>query len=84
MRRPIRTESRIEAIDWVKRVVGIMGSLSDLMRESLQQNHGRIHCFGDGVGLCVRWEATDLSGAWVRLVSLLRGGTHPRQADEVR
>jgi hypothetical protein len=51
--RPIRAESRIIAIDWVKRIVGIIGSLGNLVWASLLQNRGRIHHSGDGVGaLC--------------------------------
>ncbi len=38
------------AIDWVQRIVGIIGSLGNLVRASLQQNRGRIHHSGDCVG----------------------------------
>ena len=43
------------AIDWVKRIVGIIGSLGNLVWASLLQNRGHIHHSGDGVGApCVR------------------------------
>ena len=37
------------AINWGKRIMGIMGSLSNLMSASLLQNRGCIHHFGDRV-----------------------------------
>ncbi len=38
------------AIDWVKRIIGIMGSLGNLVEASLLQNRRHIHHSGDGVG----------------------------------
>ncbi len=63
------------AIDWVKRIVGIIGSLGNLVWASLLQNRGHIHHSGDGVGaVCEvggRFRGS-LSGARVCLVSLIR------------
>ena len=43
------------AIDWVKRIVGIIGSPGNLVRASLLQNRGRIHYSGNDVGaVCER------------------------------
>src|SRR6266850_710501 len=51
--RSIRAESRIVAIDWVKRIVGIIGSPDNLVWASLLQNRGRIHHSVEDVGaLC--------------------------------
>ena len=38
------------AIDWVKRIVGIIGSLGNLVWTSLLQSRRRIHHFGGDVG----------------------------------
>jgi hypothetical protein len=38
------------AIDWGKRIVGIIGNLGNLLRASLLQNRGHIHHSGNGVG----------------------------------
>ena len=38
------------AIDWGKRIVGIIGSLGNLVWASLLQSRRRIHHSGDGVG----------------------------------
>jgi hypothetical protein len=37
-------------MDWGKRIVGIIGSLGNLVWASLLQNRGHIHHSGDGVG----------------------------------
>jgi hypothetical protein len=38
------------AIDWGKWIVGIIGSLGNLVWASLLQSRGHIHHSGDGVG----------------------------------
>jgi hypothetical protein len=48
--RLIRAENRVVAIDWGKRIVEIIGSLSKLICASLLQNRRCIHHFEDGVG----------------------------------
>jgi hypothetical protein len=68
---PIRAESRIEAIDWVKRIVEIIGNLGNLVGASLLQNRGHIHHSGDGVGVVYEVRG-DSEAVWlVRLVYLV-------------
>jgi hypothetical protein len=53
------------AIDWGKRIVGIMGSPGNLLRASLLQNGGSIHHSGDGVGaVCEVGDGTQKRFIW--------------------
>ncbi len=51
------------AIDWVKRIVGIIGSLGNLVWTSLLQSRRRIHHFGGDVG-ALRGEGGGEKSEW--------------------
>ena len=63
------------AIDWVKRIVGIIGSLGNLVWTSLLQNQRRIHHSVENVGARRGRFRGGLSGARGCLVSLVRRTT---------
>jgi hypothetical protein len=60
----------VAAIDWVKRIVGIMGCLGNLVRASLLQNRGHIHHSRDGVEIVLR--GGRFRGSMVSLSGLFR------------
>ena len=62
------------AIDWVKRIVGIIGSLGNLVWTSLLESQRRIHHSVEHVGARCEGRAiqSSLSGAQVCHVSLVR------------
>src|SRR5437773_4014496 len=81
--RPIHAESRIVAIDWVKRIVGIIGSLGNLVWTSLLQNRGRIHHSVEDVGALCEERAIQRQSIWCAGVSCLsRSSNQTNESDQ--
>ena len=73
-------------IDWGKRIVGIIGSLSNLVWASLLQSQRRIHHSVENVGARCEGRAIQSSVAGARgcLVSLVRRTTKTRKTRRTR
>jgi len=69
-------------IDWVKRIVGVMGSLGNLVWASLLQNRRHIHHSGDGVGAVCEAMAIQRRSIWCAGLSYLaRSSNHTDETD---
>ena len=69
------------AIDWVKRIIGIIGSLGYLVWGSLLQNRGCIHHSGDGVGAV--YEGGAVQSSLAGLFSLFRSLNQTNKTDQI-
>ena len=68
------------AIDWGKRIVGIIGSLGNLVRASLLQSRRRIHHSVDDVGAWCEGRAIQRQSIWCAGLSCLsRSSNHTHE-----